>query len=123
MVDFPRSMVYQEKTKSFAHQRELYERTRDLEEHALFWEPGVGKTKPVLDTIGHLFAVKKINGALICAPKAVSPNWVLDEIPVHMPDETRKRASVFVAVTLARFVKLLLNIQLNIKSDLTGKKH
>jgi len=77
-------MNYTPKTKPFEHQRELFERTRDLEAHALFWEPGVGKTKPTIDTIGHLFAEGKINGALVLAPKAVAPNWMLDELPLHL---------------------------------------
>lgn len=88
-------MSYTEKTKAFDHQRELFERTKSLASHALFWEPGVGKTKPTIDTIGHLFAEGKINGALIVAPKAVAPNWTLDEIPVHMPEEIRTRSKVF----------------------------
>lgn len=77
-------MPYTPKTKPYAHQAELFEQTRELEAYALFWEMGVGKTKPTIDTIGHLFAAGRINGALVLAPKAVAPNWVNDELPVHL---------------------------------------
>lgn len=76
-------MTYTQKTDSFKHQAELYDRTRELKTHALFWEQGTGKTKPVIDTIGHLFTSGEINGALVLAPKAVAPNWVNDELPLH----------------------------------------
>ena len=76
-------MPYTQKTKPFKHQAELYERTRDLKTYALFHEMGTGKTKPVIDTIGHLFESGEINGALVLAPKAVAPNWVNDELPLH----------------------------------------
>lgn len=76
--------MYTPKTDPFKHQAEILERTRELEAFALFWEMGVAKTKPTLDTIGHLFCSGKINGALVVAPKAVAPNWVNDEIPTHL---------------------------------------
>ncbi len=76
--------MYTPKTEPFPHQRELFERTRDMEAYAVLWEVGCGKTKPILDTIGHLFTEGKINGALVLAPKSVAPNWVNDELPLHL---------------------------------------
>ncbi len=76
-------MIYTGKTEPFPWQRELIDRTRDLQAYALFWEMGVAKTLPVLDTIGHLYCSGAINGAVILAPKAVAPNWVNDEMPDH----------------------------------------
>lgn len=77
-------MTYVEKTKSFEHQAELYERTRELKAHAILWEMGTGKSKVAIDTIGHLFESGEINGALILAPKNVAPNWTNDELPDHL---------------------------------------
>ena len=77
-------MTYSQKTKPYDHQAELYESTRDLKAHAIFWEMGTGKSKGAIDTIGHLFESGEINGALILAPKNVAPNWVHDELPLHM---------------------------------------
>jgi SNF2 family DNA or RNA helicase len=77
-------LSYTPKTEPFPHQREILEKTRDLQAYALFWEMGVAKTKPVLDTIGHLYCSGEINGAVVLAPKAVAPNWVNDEMPEHL---------------------------------------
>lgn len=77
-------MIYTPKTEPYKHQAVILEETRDFEMFALFWEMGVAKTKVVLDTIGHLFCEGKINGALIVGPKAVAPNWVNDEMPLHL---------------------------------------
>lgn len=76
-------MPYSQKTAPFKHQAELYERTRDMKSHALFLEMGTGKTKIVIDIVGHLFESGEINGVLVLAPKAVAPNWVNDELPLH----------------------------------------
>lgn len=77
-------MIYTQKTAPFAHQAKFLEATKDLKAYAALWEMGVAKTKPILDTIGHLFCSGEINGALVLAPKAVSPNWVNDEMPLHL---------------------------------------
>lgn len=77
-------MIYTQKTTSFAHQAKILEETKDLKAFAYFWEMGVAKTKPVLDTIGHLFCSGEINGALVLAPKNVAPNWTNDEMPDHL---------------------------------------
>lgn len=68
----------------FPHQAEILERTWDLPAYALFWEMGVGKSRPIIDTIAHLHDIGKIDAALILAPKAVAPNWVHDELPKHL---------------------------------------
>lgn len=88
-------MPHQFKTTPYPHQARLFEDTKDAEAFALFWEMGVAKTKPVIDTASHLFQSGKINGLLVLAPKAVAPNWVLDELPEHMPDDTAARSNVF----------------------------
>ncbi len=76
--------MYTQKTVPFAHQQAYLDAHMNDEVYGLTWEMGVAKTKPVIDTIGHLFEDGKINGALVLAPKAVAPNWTLDEIPAHL---------------------------------------
>lgn len=84
--------MYQQKTEPFDWQREWFDRTHEMEFRAIFWEQGVAKTKPVIDTIGYLFECGEINAALIVAPKNVAPNWVLDELPEHFgTDPARTR--------------------------------
>jgi SNF2 family DNA or RNA helicase len=88
-------MDYHHKTEPFPHQRSLFERTRDLPAFGFFWEMGCGKTKPTIDTMAWLYEERKINGALILAPKSVAPNWVADELPKHLPDTVMCRTRVF----------------------------
>ena len=79
-------MTYEYRTKPYDHQREAFEATADLRGFAFFWEMGTGKSKILIDTMAYLYQKGEIGGALIMAPKAVAPNWVHDEIPVHCPD-------------------------------------
>ncbi len=77
-------MTFPFRTVPFAHQRELFEATRERERFALFWEMGTGKTKVTLDTAAWLYMGAKINGLLILAPNGVHRNWITDEIPKHL---------------------------------------
>lgn len=77
---------YEFKTEPFAHQRELFEATRDLKSYAVLWEQGTGKTKPTIDTACHLYEQGEIDAVLVVAPNGVHRNWVTDEIPTHLPD-------------------------------------
>ena len=72
------------KTKPYAHQLTVFERSKDSEYFALFMEQGTGKTKPTIDTIQHLYDAGKINRVLVLAPAGVYRNWTNAEIPVHM---------------------------------------
>lgn len=74
------------KTKPFGHQLEEFEKSKDYKSWGFWWETGCGKTKPVLDTIAHLYAKGEITGALVLAPNGVHQNWMTDEIPKHLPD-------------------------------------
>ena len=74
-------------TKSFAHQAETIEKTKDQRFFGLFMEQGTGKTHIMLATITHLFRTGKINGVLVLAPNGVHSNWAINEIPAHCPLE------------------------------------
>lgn len=88
-------MTYPHKLPPLAHQARIFEETKDLQAHALLWEQGTGKTKTAIDTAAHLFMAGKLRAVVVLAPKAVAPNWVLDELPDHLPDEVAKRSRVF----------------------------
>jgi SNF2 family DNA or RNA helicase len=77
---------YKYKSTPFKHQSEDFLRSRDLEEFALFWEMGLGKSKTTIDTIAWLWCTGKINAAFIVANKGSYRNWVTKELPEHMPD-------------------------------------
>lgn len=75
------------KTEPLPHQRALLDSTKERPSFGLFWDPGCGKTKPILDTAAHLFRQGKINTLLVVAPNGVHRNWVSDEVPKHFPDD------------------------------------
>jgi SNF2 family DNA or RNA helicase len=77
---------YKYKSTPFKHQSEDFLRSRDLEEFALFWEMGLGKSKTTIDTIAWLWCTGMINAAFIVANKGSYRNWVAKELPEHMPD-------------------------------------
>lgn len=74
------------KTKPFPHQYEEWEQSRSSETRAIFWEPGLGKTKISIDTASHLYRADKIDCLFVLAPNGVHDNWIADEVPIHMPD-------------------------------------
>lgn len=77
---------YEYKTDPFSHQARLFMETRDMAAHALLWEQGCGKTKPMIDTAAYLYERGEIDAVMVVAPAGVERNWVTDEIPAHLPD-------------------------------------
>lgn len=78
-----------------AHQLQELEVSKDLPIRAILWEQGTGKTKLAIDTAAHLFRTGKITGLFVLAPNGVHSNWILDEIPTHMPDDARALARAY----------------------------
>lgn len=93
MPAHPTSMI-EFKTKPFDHQLAEYNENKDRAAWGLLWEPGVGKTWPVLNQAAHLEATGKITGLMVLAPNGVHRNWVVDQIPQHLPDELQERTAV-----------------------------
>lgn len=83
-------MAYRYKTKPLPHQREYLQKHANKEAWGLFWSPGVGKTKPLIDNLSYLYQAGRIDAVLVVAPNGVHRNWVSDEIPAHMPDEVQR---------------------------------
>lgn len=83
---------YTMKTTPFAHQLSEWERTRELENWAHFWEQGTGKSKLTIDSAAWRFKAGLINAVVVVAPGGVHTNWVKDELPTHMPDDVNWRA-------------------------------
>ena len=77
---------YPYKTKPYEHQRQALAESADRTTYALFMEMGTGKTKTTIDNIGYLFFKKRIDSALIVAPKSVYTVW-RNEIDTHLPTE------------------------------------
>jgi SNF2 family DNA or RNA helicase len=76
---------YPYKTKPYEHQRNALETSAEKKQWAYFMEMGTGKTKVTIDNLAYLFFKRRVNSALIIAPKSVYTNWE-SEIQTHMPD-------------------------------------
>ena len=80
-------MNFKYKTKPYDHQRIALEKSYDKNYYAYFMEMGCGKSKVLIDNIAWLYQNKKIDTAVVVAPKGVYRNWKENEIPTHMLDE------------------------------------
>jgi len=81
------------KTKPLAHQLEAFTVSKDLKAFALLCEQGTGKTKIAIDKTAYLYGKGQISGLLVIAPNGVHRNWIVNEIPKHMPDYTSARSA------------------------------
>ena len=61
-------------------------KSRDKTLYALLMGMGTGKSKIIVDTAAWNYAKGKITALVVIAPNGVHTNWVLNEIPAHMPD-------------------------------------
>lgn len=82
---------YKSRTTAFGHQEDIFQKSRDMPRYALFWEMGCGKTKPTIDTFGHLLLQGKVDCLIVIAPRGVHRQWITDEFPVHFPQELYRR--------------------------------
>lgn len=74
------------KTQPYEKQREAFLLSRDEHVFALLMEQRTGKTKVALDTAAYLYREGKIDALVIVTINGVHLNWVLDEVPLHLPD-------------------------------------
>jgi SNF2 family DNA or RNA helicase len=96
------------KTKPFKHQIECLNKFGRFEAFALLAEQGTGKTWIVINNVAQLWASGDCDGLLVFAPNGVHHNWVLREIPTHMPDWVRYTMAAWSA-SPKKQDKLLLN--------------
>jgi SNF2 family DNA or RNA helicase len=75
------------------HQRIIFDRSKNMRYYALFWEMGTGKSKPIVDTICHLFVEGEIDGAVIISDNGCYMGWVDDHLPTNMPKEIPYRVA------------------------------
>jgi SNF2 family DNA or RNA helicase len=75
------------KTEGLPHQNEDLANHWQDPEWGRLWEMGVGKTWPTLIESAMLFHANRIDVLIIAGPKAAAKNWVLDQIPKHLPDD------------------------------------
>ena len=80
------------KTQPYKHQQRAIEKARRQEAFAYLMEMGTGKTWVVINEVAGLWGDGSVNGLFVVAPNGVHQNWVLKELPTHMPDWVRWRA-------------------------------
>jgi hypothetical protein len=85
------------KTKPLPHQLRCLKEFGRFEAFMLAGEQGTGKTWIIINNIADLWASNDLNGVLVFAPSGVHYNWVLVEIPKHMPTWVRYKMAAWVA--------------------------
>jgi SNF2 family DNA or RNA helicase len=80
---------YRYKTPPFPHQREWFEKIRGERAYGVFWEQGTGKSKLTLDIAAWKYLEGQINCLVVIAPNGVHRNWIVNEIPAHLPEEVK----------------------------------
>lgn len=88
---------YEFKTVPFDHQRQAFLLSRDRDTFALFHEQGCGKTKVIIDTAAYLFEKGEIDYLIVVAKNGVHHNWIINEIPAHLPDRIGRTLAFYVA--------------------------
>jgi len=108
---------YAWKTDPFKHQREVFLRSRDMENFAYLMGMGTGKTKVTLDVAAWQYQNGEIDCLVVLAPNGVHRNWITREIPAHMPDFTN-----YYAVTWASYLRVKEQKQIDklFKQDFKG---
>lgn len=87
--------TFKYKYPPYEHQLEALRRSCFLREYAYLMDMGTGKSKVVLDNICILWEAGKITSAIIIAPNSVYRNWLLREIPKHLPEHILDRTRVW----------------------------
>lgn len=75
------------KTAPFPFQLSVFEASQHRPHFGLFHDPGLGKSKQVLDYATSLLDAGEITGLLVLAPNGVHANWARIEVPRHVPDD------------------------------------
>lgn len=85
------------KNKPFEHQLQCLNKHGRDEYFALLADMGTGKSFIIINNIADLWSSGDLDAALILAPNGVHYNWLLQEIPKHMPDWVRYEAAAWSA--------------------------
>jgi SNF2 family DNA or RNA helicase len=113
----PESFTFAYKTKPYAHQAKAFFLSRDKLAYALFMEMGTGKTKVSLDITAYLYMQGEVTSVLITAPNGVHTQWILEQIPAHLPDSVKYKAFDYTSNLTAERKRALQEV-LNYKEGL-----
>lgn len=88
--------TFQYKVKPYDHQVTALMRSCFLPEFAYLMDMGTGKSKVIIDNFCILYEAGKITTVLIIAPKSVYRNWLLRELPEHVPDRIWSKTRIWI---------------------------
>lgn len=88
-------MIYEPKTRPFAHQIEALRRAHGQSGFAYLLEMGTGKSKILIDEVGSLFVQGRIDRLLYITAKGNYANFLLRELPAHMSDQVYWRGHLW----------------------------
>lgn len=69
--------------KDFKHQVREFNRFKDQEYGALFWDMGLGKTRVAIELSEHWYTTYTVNAVVVITMKSLIGNWVNVELPIH----------------------------------------
>lgn len=79
----------------FPHQWEALAVSWRKRAFGLLMDPGLGKTKVILDTVSLLYDGGHIRGLFVLAPNDVQDQWVREQIPIHLSKHILTRCLVW----------------------------
>ena len=105
-MGLPSARKITDKTEMFPHQKDIFDRSKDMRDFALFLEMGLGKTKIIIDQLAYSYMHDEITAALVIAPKGVIANWTMVEMPKHMTPDVNYDTYLWGGQTTQREEKL-----------------
>lgn len=78
------------KTTPYLHQLKSLQAYGDAEYFGLLYEMGAGKTKANLDIASYKYMKGEIENLIVCAPNGVHRQWIMEQVPVHVPDQIQR---------------------------------
>lgn len=84
-TDAAKEVDFEWVTQPYDHQREWFSTIKDMDQFALEWEMGLGKSKTILDVCQWAYAKGDIDALLVVTLKGVHRKWIEKEVPTHLP--------------------------------------
>src|SRR6266704_5347326 len=88
---------YPHRLSPFSQQRAALSASISKRFFALLMDTGTGKTKVAIDTAAIHYRLGNINAVLIAAPNDVHLQWIIEQIPEHMPRDIKVRMRAWAA--------------------------
>lgn len=85
-------------------------------------DPGTGKTYVVINNVCYWYERGEIDALLIIAPKNGAVNWIVDELPKHVPDRVPYEAVLWRSGKMTRSVDGQLRFKPELENLLTTPK-